>query len=684
MLACPLCRKTYPDGATECSDDGRTLLPEELLGTVDAPLDAGTMVGEYRIERKLGSGTFGDVYAGEQPLIGKRVAVKLLHRKLSAEAEVVSRFVAEARAVNRIRHRNIIDIFSFGVLPDKRQYFVMELLDGLTLGELLAREGHLSMDVALPIFQGIASALDAAHEAGITHRDLKPDNVFLAVEKEGGYFPKLLDFGVAKLAGEDVAHKTATGMAIGTPRYMSPEQCRAKKIDHKADIYSLGVLIHEALTGEPLFDGEGMMEVLFKHMNEPPRPMSTVRSELSEVLDAPVLAMLAKRPKDRPDSAGAAVKSLAAVVHGASHPSSARSSAANSGPVDSRKGAPKLHDSHYAPTATSLPGVASGEGSGLDTETSSRPRSVGASHPSTTPRTGDVATVAIRRPRSSSASDAAHVSGVSPSQVDAAPPTSVVRAPNSAPGAVVDVSSKTELAIPSSRSVPMGVSVEAADPDETSAAAVSGPFAGERTGEGATSTLFRSPAERATSGQRPSVGGRESRHGGGSTEIAPVSRVGDTLLEVVKPKPTLERSQQSVAAPPKRSTWPLFLGAAALVGGAAIVWFIAKSGGDSASSSAASAPASAASAPVSAASAPTSTARGVESTASMPVAAASTGLVPTTVLTSEISPAASASAPASKATTAGTSRSSGSGKPLASGLHKDIELPPEIGGPPKK
>ena len=310
MLACPRCRATYPDDVAECPEDGAALLPSDMVSALDAPIEPGTMVGEYRVERRLGSGTFGDVYAGEQPLIGKRVAIKLLHRRYSSDAEVVSRFVAEARAVNRIRHRNIIDIFSFGLLDDKRHYFVMELLDGLTLRELLDRERRLPVEKALPILRGIASGLDAAHEAGITHRDLKPDNVFLAVERDGTLFPKLLDFGIAKLLGEDVAHKTATGVAMGTPRYMSPEQCRGRKTDHRADIYSLGVLVHEVLTGRPLFEAESTMEVLFLHMNEAPGAMSAVSPDLPPELDEPVLAMLAKRPKDRPDSAGEAISAL--------------------------------------------------------------------------------------------------------------------------------------------------------------------------------------------------------------------------------------------------------------------------------------------------------------------------------------------------------------------------------------
>jgi eukaryotic-like serine/threonine-protein kinase len=311
MLACPECRKPHPNDATECAEHHCALVPLETLPDEEPPIDPGTMVGEYRVDRKLGSGTFGDVYAGEQPLIGKKVAVKVLHRRFASSSSVVSRFVAEARAVNRIRHRNIIDIFSFGMLADDQPYFVMELLDGVTLGELLDRRRRVGVAEALPILRGIAEGLDAAHEAGITHRDLKPDNIFLASQKDGTYFPKLLDFGVAKLFADDAAHKTATGAAIGTPSYMAPEQCRGKAVDHRADIYALGVVIHEVLTGSRLFHADSAMDVLFKHVSEAPPRMSSVAPDLPRELDAPVLAMLAKSPADRPSSAGAAVAALA-------------------------------------------------------------------------------------------------------------------------------------------------------------------------------------------------------------------------------------------------------------------------------------------------------------------------------------------------------------------------------------
>jgi serine/threonine-protein kinase len=312
MAMCPQCRAVCGDEVRTCPEHGCTLVPDELLSPADDALAEGTMVGEYRIDRKLGSGAFGDVYAGEHPLIGKRVAVKVLNRRFASDPEMVSRFIAEARAVNKIRQRNIIDIFSFGILRDKQQhYFVMELLDGLTLRELLNQKGRLPVPTVIQIVRGIAAALDAVHEAGITHRDLKPDNVFLATERDGTYFPKLLDFGIAKLIGDDVTHRTGSGVVLGTPLYMSPEQARGRKTDHLADIYALGVMIHEMLTGAAPFTGDSSVDVLLKHTTEPPPPMSSLRADLPSELDAPVLAMLHKRPKDRPPTAGRAVADLA-------------------------------------------------------------------------------------------------------------------------------------------------------------------------------------------------------------------------------------------------------------------------------------------------------------------------------------------------------------------------------------
>ena len=336
MAICPECRSEYGDEVQTCPTHECELVPNDLFLRPDDGLAPGTMVGEYRIQSKLGAGTFGDVYAGEHPLIGKRVAVKVLNQRFASDPVIISRFIAEARAVNKIRQRNIIDIFSFGVLADlERHYFVMELLDGLTLGALMDANGRLPLPVVLQIVRGIADALDAVHEAGITHRDLKPDNVFLATERDGTYFPKLLDFGIAKLLGENAAHKTGSGMVLGTPRYMSPEQARGKRADHRADIYALGVMIHEMVTGRPLFVGESSVDVLLMHAADPPPRMSSVCPDLPPALDAPILAMLEKNPKDRPASAGQAIAALIACAQqlgldslGAPGPARAGSSAA--------------------------------------------------------------------------------------------------------------------------------------------------------------------------------------------------------------------------------------------------------------------------------------------------------------------------------------------------------------------
>ncbi len=230
MPTCPQCSKRYGEGQTTCPDDGQTLVPDTATQGLARELPPGEMIGEYRVISKLGEGGFGTVYRAEHPVIGKSVAVKVLSEQLSSSPEMVSRFIAEARAANQIRSRHIIDIFAFGALPDGRQYFVMELLDGVTLEDHLRAKGQLDPAEAVSILRGVARALDAAHAAGIVHRDLKPENVFLVNEEDGMVIPKLLDFGIAKLMGDTAGgHRTRTGVPMGTPYYMSPEQCQGDK-----------------------------------------------------------------------------------------------------------------------------------------------------------------------------------------------------------------------------------------------------------------------------------------------------------------------------------------------------------------------------------------------------------------------------------------------------------------------
>ncbi len=282
------------------------------IGADDADLEAGQQVGEYVVEKKIGEGGFGTVFKANHPLIGKQVAVKVLSRQYSAQADMVSRFVSEARAVNQIRHRNIIDIFSFGQLEDGRAYYIMEFLDGLPLDEYLEQRGRLTMGEAIPILRAVARALDAAHAKGIAHRDLKPENIFLGRDDDGSLFPKLLDFGIAKLLHGDnpTKHKTRTGAPMGTPYYMSPEQCRGREVDHRTDIYAFGVMTYRMITGVLPFDGEDYMEILMAQIQKEAAPPLTYVSDLPASVDEGIGWMLRKDPAERPPNLVTAVRAL--------------------------------------------------------------------------------------------------------------------------------------------------------------------------------------------------------------------------------------------------------------------------------------------------------------------------------------------------------------------------------------
>ncbi len=291
----------------------------------DPDLESGQQVGEYVVDAKLGEGAFGVVFRATHPLIGKVAAIKVLARRFSVDPEMVSRFIAEARAVNQIRHRNIIDIFSFGQLDDGRHYYVMEYLEGETLDARITRDGKLSLAEALPILRGIGRALDAAHAKGIAHRDLKAENVFLANEGDAPtpparhVFPKLLDFGIAKLLAPDdgLKHKTRTGTPVGTPYYMSPEQCRGRDVDHRTDLYAFGVLSYLLLTGKYPHDADDYMSILMRQLTMHPDPPSSVVPDLPAGIDDAIGWLIAKDPADRPPNLRAAVAGFEAAAEAA-------------------------------------------------------------------------------------------------------------------------------------------------------------------------------------------------------------------------------------------------------------------------------------------------------------------------------------------------------------------------------
>jgi eukaryotic-like serine/threonine-protein kinase len=277
--------------------------------TPDFPDIVGRMAGEYRLTRKLGEGGFGAVYEAEHPVLKRRAAVKVLHKAAAANSDAVLRFIAEAQSVNQIRSPHIVDIFSFGKLADGRHFFVMDLLDGEPLDAYLAREGPLDIATTIQLVTPITQALDAAHGAGLVHRDIKPQNIYLAWQSNGDTLPMLLDFGLVKLLDDSPVH-TASGTPMGTPLYMSPEQARGEKVDRRADVYALGVLCHELLTGQPPLTGESTVAVLLAHLTKAPPRASEVNPALPPELDAPILRMLAKDPELRPASAGEALAEL--------------------------------------------------------------------------------------------------------------------------------------------------------------------------------------------------------------------------------------------------------------------------------------------------------------------------------------------------------------------------------------
>jgi len=272
---------------------------------VSCAIEIGTLIGDYRVHRLIGEGGMGRVYLAEHTLLGRKVALKRLRSEFSGNREAVKRFFGEARAVNRIAHENIIEITDFHDDGDAGSYYIMELLEGDTLEEVHERDGVLPLERVIPIAVQVASALKAVHRAGIVHRDLKPENIFLTVDRDGTDFVKLLDFGVAKLTAEDSSislNSTQQGAILGTPEYMSPEQASGKDIDERSDIYSLGVILFEMVTGGRPFEADNFGELVVKHVTYPiPAPSEwpgrpyAIPVELEQM----IMGCLAKQPQDR-------------------------------------------------------------------------------------------------------------------------------------------------------------------------------------------------------------------------------------------------------------------------------------------------------------------------------------------------------------------------------------------------
>ncbi|WP_163868586.1 serine/threonine-protein kinase [Myxococcus eversor] len=267
-----------------------------------------TQVNDFIIEERIGEGGMGVVYRAVHPLIGKQVAIKVLRAEHVSQQQV-ERLLIEARAVNSIRHPGIIDIFGFGRLPDSRPYIIMELLRGQSLSEALKQLGRLGPNTTVWILDQMLSALGAAHKAGVVHRDMKPGNVFLAEALDGSRVVRLVDFGIAKLVRSHDGPTTVDGTILGTPEYMAPEQIRGTTVSSATDLYAVGIMAFQMLTGERPFKGE-QVQVLFAHVEQPPPLPSSRVPGLPPELDTLVLHLLAKDPAMRPESAEAVREAL--------------------------------------------------------------------------------------------------------------------------------------------------------------------------------------------------------------------------------------------------------------------------------------------------------------------------------------------------------------------------------------
>ncbi len=271
--------------------DGDELPSDELIGQVIAD--------RYRIDEKLGEGGMGAVYRGEHVLMRKTVAVKILHREMMVMDEVVRRFEREAIAAGRIHHVNVVSATDFGKLADGSCYLVLEYVSGRCLVDVL-KEAPLPVERAVAITRQIAEALQAAHSEGIVHRDLKPDNVMLVEQANGDEQVKVLDFGIAKLKMPEDTKLTQMGSVFGTPQYMAPEQAAGNEVDHRVDLYALGLMLHEMLSGKPTFQHDQVVALLAKHMTEEPPPLP---DSVPEHLRDLVSALLRKSAEQRPQTA---------------------------------------------------------------------------------------------------------------------------------------------------------------------------------------------------------------------------------------------------------------------------------------------------------------------------------------------------------------------------------------------
>jgi serine/threonine protein kinase len=285
-----------------------TLLPDVL--------PPGTRLADrYVVGELLGGGGMAQVYRGHHETIGRAMAIKVLTRDLAHEPSIVQRFLQEARAASRIHHENVVEVTDFGETEDGRPFMVMEYLEGEDLGHTLAREGRLPWDRVQPILLQLLAALQAVHEQGVVHRDIKPENIFLLSRLGSTDFVKVFDFGIAKVLRYDAPggkSLTIKGQLIGTPPYMSPEQCLGVDVDARADLYTVGVIAYELLSGRTPFESDDPVKILRMHVYEPVPAMANMAPHVTvdPMVEAVVRRALAKDRDERFSSANELARAL--------------------------------------------------------------------------------------------------------------------------------------------------------------------------------------------------------------------------------------------------------------------------------------------------------------------------------------------------------------------------------------
>jgi len=293
MRVCPQCNSQFLGNAERCPIDGSVLRDQadSLIGRV--------IGGRYRIQGRVAEGGMASIYKARQEQLERTVAVKILARMLSEDPVHKERFLREARAANRIHHENVIDITDYGETEDGLVYLVMEYLEGESLADLVTR-GPVTLQRAAQILHPVCRGLQRAHDLGILHRDVKPENIFLEKRDEGGENVKILDFGLAQVLGDK--RLTTAGQVFGTPEYLSPEQAMGTEVTGRADLYALGVVFYEMMTGRLPFTGS-TARLIYQHIHELPKPPSRVRPGCPPEVDEPILKLLQKEPERRFGSA---------------------------------------------------------------------------------------------------------------------------------------------------------------------------------------------------------------------------------------------------------------------------------------------------------------------------------------------------------------------------------------------